>query len=75
VRSDGTLEYLKTFRLSQAQIRRAYLLQTLAAAQWNLDRAAEAVGSPRDEFIRRLINAGFGELLARHVTGPILGRR
>jgi hypothetical protein len=74
VRSDGTLEYLKTFRLSQAQIRRAYLLQTLAAAQWNLDRAAETLGSPRDELVRRLINAGLGDLLARHVTDPILGR-
>jgi len=36
VREDGTIEYLKTYRLSAKQTRRAYLLQVLAAHSWNL---------------------------------------
>lgn len=64
VRDDGTLEYMKTFRLSQAQIRRGHLLTKLAAADWNLDRAAESLGCSRKELDVRLVNAGFGHLLA-----------
>ena len=41
VRDDGTLEYMKTFRLSQAQIRRGHLLSTLARANWDLSAVAE----------------------------------
>ncbi|ATB43561.1 hypothetical protein CYFUS_009041 [Cystobacter fuscus] len=62
-REDGTLEYLKTYRLSAAQTRRAYLLKQLALADWNLDRAAESLKTTRAELILRLRNAGFGYLL------------
>ncbi|HEY6726605.1 MAG TPA: hypothetical protein VI197_21370, partial [Polyangiaceae bacterium] len=37
VRDSGELEYLKTFRLSAAQTRRAFLLSQLASQHWNLD--------------------------------------
>ncbi|MFY2557986.1 ARPP-2 domain-containing protein [Corallococcus terminator] len=64
---DGTLEYLKTYRLSAAQTRRAYLLQQLAASSWNLEDTAEELGSTRQELLLRLQNAGFGYLLKDHV--------
>ncbi|WP_428263651.1 ARPP-2 domain-containing protein [Haliangium sp.] len=67
VRPDGTIEYLKTFRLSATQTRRAALLGHLADHDWNLDRAAEAAGVPKAAYIRRLERVGFGYLLAEHV--------
>ncbi|MBL9106196.1 MAG: hypothetical protein JNL82_35060 [Myxococcales bacterium] len=67
-RSDGTLEYLKTFRLSAAQIRRAYLLQRLAAHDWHLGRTAVSLGETRDGLLVRLRNAGFAYLLKAHLV-------
>ncbi len=67
VRDDGTLEYLKTYRLSAAQTRRAYLLGQLAAHNWNLDATGAALGADRDELIRRMERSGFGYLLAEEV--------
>ncbi|MDP6115643.1 MAG: hypothetical protein QGF00_26205 [Planctomycetota bacterium] len=67
VRNDGTLEYLKTYRLSHAQARRAYLLQQLAAQQWNLDATAGALNCSRKQLIQRLEKAGFGYLLQKDV--------
>lgn len=58
-REDGTLEYLKTYRLSAAQTRRAYLLKQLALADWNLDTAAARLNTTRDGLLLRLRNAGF----------------
>jgi hypothetical protein len=70
--SDGeappTLEYLKTFRLSAAQIRRAYLLQRLAAHDWHLGRTAESLGDTHTGLLVRLRNAGFGYLLKPHLV-------
>lgn len=62
-RHDGTLEYLKTYRLSGKQTKRAFLLSQLAAADWNLDACAQQTGSTRNELVRRMENAGFGYLL------------
>ncbi|MCY1014364.1 ARPP-2 domain-containing protein [Pyxidicoccus sp. MSG2] len=67
VREDGTLEYLKTYRLSAAQTRRAYLLQQLALSGWKLEGAAERFNTTRDDLVLRLRNAGFGYLLKEHV--------
>jgi hypothetical protein len=67
LRDDGTIEYLKTFRLTDVQARRAYLLKQLAAHGWNLDDTAAGLRSSKDELIRRLSNAGFGYLLKPHV--------
>ncbi|MFE3139820.1 hypothetical protein [Streptomyces scopuliridis] len=59
----GRTAYLKTFRLSDAQIRRGHLLSRLAAHDWRLDRTAEALGTTRAELIRRIHAAGFDALL------------
>jgi len=63
LREDGTLEYLKTYRLSAAQVRRAYLLEQLAAAEWNMERAAVALRCSAKDLAQRLVSAGFGFLL------------
>ncbi|MCP3143371.1 ARPP-2 domain-containing protein [Pyxidicoccus xibeiensis] len=67
VAEDGALMYLKTYRLSAAQTRRAYLLQQLASAGWKLADAAERLGATQDDLVVRLDNAGFGYLLKEHV--------
>lgn len=72
VRDDGTLEYLKTFRLSAAQIRRAYLLQQLAAADWHLERAAELLRTTPRDLAQRLVSAGFGYLIKPDVLAALL---
>ncbi|MEV4878224.1 ARPP-2 domain-containing protein [Streptomyces cyaneofuscatus] len=63
----GQVAYLKTFRLSDAQIRRGYLLHVLAGADWELSRAAETLGSSREELVRRIRAAGFAQLLKGNV--------
>ncbi|GAA3452897.1 ARPP-2 domain-containing protein [Dactylosporangium matsuzakiense] len=60
---DGTVAYLKTFRLSAAQARRGFLLSRLAACDWSLDATAEALGTDRRGLVLRLDRAGFGYLL------------
>ena len=67
VRDSGELEYLKTFRLSSAQTRRAFLLSQLAAHNWNLDATAGALRQTKADLVQRLDNAGFGYLLKEHV--------
>ena len=60
---DGTVAYLKTFRLSAAQTRRGHLLSRLAATGWDLDATAAALGTDRPGLVLRLDRAGFGHLL------------
>lgn len=67
VRGDGTVEYLKTFRLSAAQCRRAYLLMKLAEHGWNLADCAASFDCTKHQLVYRLENAGFGYLLHQHV--------
>lgn len=67
VREGGELEYLKTFRLSAAQTRRAFLLAQLASQNWNLDATAVLLKQSKAELVRRLEKAGFGYLLKEHV--------
>ncbi|HYO56801.1 ARPP-2 domain-containing protein [Archangium sp.] len=74
VREDGTLEYLKTYRLSAAQTRRAYLLKQLALAEWDLERAAGNLKTTRNDLVVRLSNAGFGYLLKESVLQAALRR-
>ncbi|MFE3020906.1 hypothetical protein [Streptomyces sp. NPDC059256] len=59
----GQVAYLKTFRLSDAQIRRGHLLDRLHDHDWHLDRTAEAMGVSRTQLVRRVEDAGFGSLL------------
>lgn len=74
VRDDGTLEYAKTYRLSAGQVRRARLLQQLAARAWNLDATAAALRITRDQLLRRIDGEGFGYLIAEHVLKAALKR-
>ncbi|MGW6570012.1 ARPP-2 domain-containing protein [Streptomyces sp. NPDC054975] len=62
----GRTLYLKTFRLSENQIRRGHLLRRLADCDWHLGRTAEALGTTYAELARRVENAGFGSLLHAH---------
>lgn len=77
VRDDGTLEYLKTYRLSAAQVRRAYLLEQLAASDWSMQVAAASLRCTVPELAQRLVSAGFGFLLKPAVLQslPRTGRR
>ncbi|SNS41621.1 hypothetical protein SAMN05216276_100947 [Streptosporangium subroseum] len=67
--TDGTgrLAYLKTFRLSENQVRRGHLLTQLAAAGWNLADTAAALGVTEPELGLRINAAGFGHLLRQDV--------
>ncbi|MBD0740059.1 ARPP-2 domain-containing protein [Streptomyces sp. CBMA29] len=63
--ADGRIAYLKTFRLSETQIRRGHLLERLAAHDWHLGRTAEEFGLDEREFASRVRSAGFGSLLRK----------
>ena len=64
---DGSVQYLKTFRLSAAQTRRAYLLKSLAEADWRLETLAETLKTTPPELLLRFEKAGFGWLFHQHV--------
>jgi hypothetical protein len=63
----GRLAYLKTFRLSENQVRRGHLLTRLAACGWNLSDTATALGVTEPQLGLRLQSAGFGFLLRQDV--------
>ncbi|MER6095347.1 hypothetical protein ABT154_05705 [Streptomyces sp. NPDC001728] len=62
----GRTAYLKTFRLSEKQIRKGYLLHRLADCDWHLGRTAEALGTSYAEVVLRVRAAGLGALLDAH---------
>ncbi|OII70106.1 MULTISPECIES: hypothetical protein [unclassified Streptomyces] len=64
----GRTAYLKTFRLSENQVRRGYLLRRLADCDWHIGRTAEALGTDYREVVARIERAGFGPLLDAHVV-------
>ncbi|MFF8843815.1 hypothetical protein ACF08N_14015 [Streptomyces sp. NPDC015127] len=64
----GCVAYLKTFRLSEAQIRRGHLLQVLHDHDWDLESAAETLGTAYEALVGRIRDAGFGTLLDAHET-------
>lgn len=64
---DGEVEYLKSFRLSAAQTRRAYLLKQIAGCEWNLEECAELLNCTKNQLVLRLENSGFGYFLHQHV--------
>jgi hypothetical protein len=63
----GELAYLKTFRLSDPQVRRGYLLDTLARHDWELDAAAEAMNTTKENLLTGLERAGFGLMLRAYL--------
>lgn len=67
VDEEGRVQYLKTFRLSEAQVRRAYLLKLLADHDWNVDHVATAISTTRELLLLRYERAGFGWLFHQHV--------
>ncbi|MFI8290810.1 hypothetical protein EAO71_12075 [Streptomyces sp. ms191] len=68
----GRTVYLKTFRLSENQIRKGHLLRRLAHEDWHLGRAAEALGTTYAELVRRIGAAGLGPLLNAQVIAQRL---
>ncbi len=68
LRADGTLEYLKTFRLSAQQVASAMLLERCAAHGWRLEHVAEAMHMDKDALVRRMCRMGFGYLLKKETV-------
>ncbi|MBW4717998.1 ARPP-2 domain-containing protein [Saccharothrix obliqua] len=65
--SRGRTAYLKTFRLSESQIRRGYLLNHLSAHGWRMSDAAAALGVTEARLGTRIASAGLGSLLREDV--------
>ncbi|HBE19584.1 MAG TPA: hypothetical protein DEG17_11080 [Cyanobacteria bacterium UBA11149] len=57
------LQYLKIYGLSNAQTKRIYLLQKLAANNWNFEYTAYQEGNTLEELVDRIEKAGFGYLI------------
>ncbi|MDX1930165.1 MAG: hypothetical protein SFV81_26795 [Pirellulaceae bacterium] len=70
-RADGSLEYLKTYRLSAGQCRRAYLIKSLGESQWDLQACAQRLACTKEELIYRMEKAGIGYLLHQHVLDAV----
>lgn len=64
----GRVAYLKTFRLSEAQVRRGHLLSVLHAHDWHLESTAAALGTGYEALVGRITQAGLGALLDHHRT-------
>lgn len=75
VARDGTLAYLKTYRLSSHQSRRAYLLDSLARAGWSLEEAAKATRLTLLQLVEELGRVGFGWMVAPRVLHELKLRR
>jgi hypothetical protein len=63
----GTTAHLKTFRLSEKQVRRGHLITQFAANDWNVADTAKAMRLSEAELGMRVQSAGFGVLLRRDV--------
>ncbi|GAB7033947.1 hypothetical protein AB0G35_21545 [Streptomyces sp. NPDC021749] len=66
----GRVGYLKTFRLTDKQVRRGHVLHRLAAHDWHVGRTAEAMGISAPELLRRVAHLGFAGLLERPAERP-----
>lgn len=64
---DGTVQYLKTYRLSAAQTRRAYLLKRLADHDWNVDDLAKKFNLTANDVFLQYADNGYGWLFHPHV--------
>lgn len=64
---DGTVQYLKTFRLSASQTRRAYLLKQLADHDWSLESVAKKHRLTPNDVMLQYANAGYGWMFHQHV--------
>lgn len=68
----GEVAYLHTFRLSEAQVRRGYLISTIAKHDWDLEAAAEAMGTTYPKLCLGLMRAGFEGLLRPHLRQELV---
>ncbi|BDM67797.1 hypothetical protein HEK616_12840 [Streptomyces nigrescens] len=68
----GRVAYLKTFRLTEKQVRRGHVLHRLAAHDWHVGRTAEAMGISGPELVRRVTHLGFEGLLKQHTEAPAM---
>jgi hypothetical protein len=64
---DGSVQYLKTFRLSASQTRRAYLLKQLAEHDWSLESIAKKYGLTANDVMLQYANAGYAWMFHQHV--------
>ncbi|MEU6282785.1 hypothetical protein [Streptomyces sp. NPDC047028] len=71
----GRIAYLKTFRLSEGQVRRGHLLSRLAAHDWHLADTAAGLGIEEAQLGLRLESAGFGLLLRQDVLDGYRARQ
>ncbi|MFJ9627130.1 ARPP-2 domain-containing protein [Streptomyces sp. NPDC091280] len=71
----GRIVYLKTFRLSESQVRRGHLLSSLAAHDWHMGDTATELGLSVDQLGLRLDSAGFGFLLRQDILDGYRKRR
>jgi hypothetical protein len=67
VAPDGSVQYLKTFRLSAAQTRRAYLLKQLADHDWNIESIAKKYKLTANDILLQYESNGYGWLFHQHV--------
>lgn len=67
VAPDGSLQYLKTFRLSAVQTRRAYLLKQLADHDWSVESIAKKYGLTTHDILLQYESNGYGWLFHQHV--------
>ncbi|QXJ26051.1 hypothetical protein AGRA3207_007639 [Actinomadura graeca] len=67
VDEEGRLAYMKTFRLSDGQVRRGHLLKQLARHGWRLADTAASLGVGEAALALRLERSGFGHLLRQDV--------
>jgi hypothetical protein len=64
---DGSVQYLKTFRLSASQTRRAYLLKQLADHDWSLESIAKKYRLTPKDVLLQYADAGYGWMFHQHV--------
>lgn len=71
----GKLVYLKTTRLSQAQIEQAWILEQLDQHLWHLDSTAQKLNLSQDQLIFKLIKLNLGHLLKPQLIDQALKRQ
>jgi hypothetical protein len=67
VDAEGRVQYLKTFRLSANQARRAFLLKQLADHDWNVESIAKQNKLTAADILLQYEHAGYGWLFHQHV--------
>ena len=75
VTDSGALAYLKTFRLSRAQLQRARWLRDLSRERFNLELIANARGLTREVLISRLDDLGLSYLVSEDVLKVARAKR